>query len=185
MTQLPFALILFRLALAPIMLVLAIYPHHFTGYLLASALVLGILSDVFDGIIARKLKISTDKLRKWDSNVDAIFLGCTLIAAYLFKPNIVAEKQVYIISVVFFELLMYATCYFKFKMLPANHAYSAKLFAIFICLSLWNLFIQGNWGILFYITYSIGVLSYIDNLLIIILLKKYAVDTKVFWKALK
>lgn len=183
MRHIPFALILFRLFVSPVMVWIAYNHSVVAGPVLAVLLVAGILSDVFDGIIARRLNISTDGLRKWDSNVDVVFLVCSIIAAWLYQPEVVADKAAYIWSIVGFELLMYVVCLIRFRKLPANHAYSAKLFAVWICISLTLLFATGNWAIVFFIMYGFGVLSYLDNLLILLLLKEYKVDTKGFWKA--
>lgn len=183
MKYIPFALILFRLFVSPVMVWIAYNNYSIAGPLLAVLLVAGILSDVFDGIIARKLQIATDGLRKWDSNVDVVFLVCSIIAAWMFQPEVVADKAFYIWSIVAFELLMYVVCLVRFRKLPSNHAYSAKLFAVWICISLMLLFATGDWAIVFFIMYGFGVLSYLDNLLILALLREYKVDTKGFWKA--
>ena len=183
MKHLPFALILFRLFISPVMVWIAYHQYAYAGYLLAALLIAGILSDVFDGVVARKLGISTDSLRKWDSNVDVVFLVSNLIAAWMFQPEEVIAKTPYIVSIIGFELLMYAISLMRFKKLPANHAYSAKVFAVWICIALTTLFATGSWSTVFYIMYAFGVLSYLDNMLILLLLKEYKVDTKGFWKA--
>ncbi len=183
MKQIPFLLILFRLFVAPVMLVVAYFQITGAGIILASLLIAGILSDVFDGIIARRLNISTDSLRKWDSHVDTVFLISTIISAWLMFPVVVMNKQWYILSIVAFELLAYLICFLRFRKLPSNHSYSSKLFAVFITVCLATLFISNDWGVMFYIMYLFGVLAYLDNFLILLLLKEYKVDTKGFWKA--
>jgi CDP-diacylglycerol--glycerol-3-phosphate 3-phosphatidyltransferase len=160
------------------------YQHYSnTGMWLAVLLIAGILSDVFDGVIARKLNMSTEKLRKWDSNVDVVFLVSSILSAGLFAPDVVGEKTLYIWSIVGCELLMYVVCLVRFQKLPSNHAYSAKLFAVSICICLTLLFVTGSWSGIFEVMYALGILSYIDNLLILLLLREYKVDTKGFWKA--
>lgn len=183
MRQLPFAFIVFRLLVSPVMIWIAYSRHTDAGVWLAILLIAGMLSDVFDGIIARRLNMSTEKLRKWDSNVDVVFLVSSIISAWMFAPVLVAEKAAYIWSIVGCELLMYAISLLRFRKLPSNHAYSAKLFAVWICISLTLLFATGDWSRVFYVMYGFGVLSYLDNLLILVLLREYKVDTKGFWKA--
>jgi phosphatidylglycerophosphate synthase len=61
---------------------------HVTHYALLAIvlLVFGLLTDVFDGIIARRLGISTEKLRMMDSTVDVCFFVCIGIATFLQHP---------------------------------------------------------------------------------------------------
>ncbi len=185
MQQLPFGLVLFRLIISPIMIWVAWMHVNHSGIILATLLILGILSDVFDGIVARRLKISTDRLRKWDSNVDAVFLVSNIIAGWLLFPEIIEAKWGFILTIVALELICYFICLLRFKKLPANHTYSSKLFAVFICICLTTLFVTGNWGIIFPIMFCIGVIAYIDNIIILTKLSEYKVDTKVFWKTNK
>jgi len=179
----PFILIISRLLLGPIMILVSLQKMSATGNILATLFIVGILTDVFDGIIARRLKISTEKLRKWDSNVDFVFIVSALISAYLFKSEAIIDKAYFIAIIIILELIMYLISYIKFKKLPANHAYSAKVFAILICVSLSTLFLNFNWDYSFYIMFCMGTISYLDNYLILFLLKEYKIDTKVFWKA--
>ena len=183
MKNIPFLLILLRLTLAPIMLSLSFMHMEYVGIFLFVLLFVGILSDVLDGVIARKLKISTDNLRKWDSNVDVFFLLSCIGSAWILYPNLVEAKLPFILCILGSELFMYVVSLIRFKRLPSNHAYSSKLFAlsIFVCLS--TLFLSDDWGITFYIMFVIGILSYLDNILILLRLSSYKVDTKVFWQA--
>lgn len=183
MKNIPFHLIILRLSLAPIMLSLSYLHIAYVGIFLFALLFVGILSDVLDGVIARKLKISTDNLRKWDSNVDVVFLLSCIGSAWIVHPDLVEAKSSFILCIMGSELLMYAVSLIRFRRLPSNHAYSSKLFAlsIFVCLS--TLFLSDDWGITFYIMFVLGILSYLDNILILLRLSSYKVDTKVFWQA--
>jgi phosphatidylglycerophosphate synthase len=42
---------------------------------------LGLLSDIFDGIMARKLNVSTEKLRRLESTIDQVFYLCIVLAS--------------------------------------------------------------------------------------------------------
>jgi CDP-diacylglycerol--glycerol-3-phosphate 3-phosphatidyltransferase len=185
MKHLPFGLILFRLFLSPCMIYLAWKYGTESGNLLAILLIAGILSDVFDGVIARKLNLSTDKLRKWDSNVDLIFLLGILVCAFLLYPMAIEFELDKIVPLIMMEFLMYIICFIRFKKSPANHAYSSKFFAMIICVALCYLFVNGTWGIWLSVLFFVGTISYLDNFLILLLLPTYRVDTKSFLLAWK
>ena len=188
MKYFPFGLILFRLFLGPCMIFLACKYGTEIGKSLTVLLVAGILSDVFDGVIARKLNLSTDLLRKWDSNVDLVFLLSILLCAFLLYPMAIEFELDKILPLIIMEFLMYVICFIRFKKSPANHAYSSKFFALIICIALCYLFVCGTWGIWLTVLFVVGTLSYLDNFLILILLPTYRVDTKCFllaWKIRK
>ena len=66
------ALSFLRLALAPAALV-ALAHIDVAGLVLAAALLLGFLSDVLDGVVARRAGAVTPFLRRLDSSVDTVF----------------------------------------------------------------------------------------------------------------
>ncbi|MFT5723561.1 MAG: phosphatidylglycerophosphate synthase [Bacteroidia bacterium] len=71
--KIPFGLIYLRIFIAVVIGVLAFNDWGFRDITIVILIGIGLLSDVFDGILARKWDISTDKLRIWDSNADQIF----------------------------------------------------------------------------------------------------------------
>ena len=71
---LPYILILFRFLLAPTILWIAYAtPESVARPAIVIAIVVGLLSDIFDGIIARHRGISTVKMRRLDSQTDLVF----------------------------------------------------------------------------------------------------------------
>jgi CDP-diacylglycerol--glycerol-3-phosphate 3-phosphatidyltransferase len=69
----PYLLIYSRLLIGFLILLLSIYhiPHY--PAIAVTLLVIGLLTDIFDGIIARRLNVSTERLRRLDSTVDQVF----------------------------------------------------------------------------------------------------------------
>jgi CDP-diacylglycerol--glycerol-3-phosphate 3-phosphatidyltransferase len=76
------------------------------------------------------------------------------------------------------EALVYLVSFVRFKKPPANHAYCSKLFALVICIALCHLYVSGSWGTWLQVLFITGLVSYVDNLLILLLLPAYRVDTK-------
>src|ERR1700686_4057943 len=69
-----------RAMLAPVMLLLAWY--HPRPLAFAVCLILAFLSDVFDGILARRLNVATPGLRRLDSIADSVFYVAALLATW-------------------------------------------------------------------------------------------------------
>ncbi|HOY97688.1 MAG TPA: CDP-alcohol phosphatidyltransferase family protein, partial [Catalimonadaceae bacterium] len=82
MTKLPIALIYSRLVLGILVMVLSL--NHVEHYRVMAIVILttGLLTDIFDGIIARRLNVSTQTLRRLDSTVDQVFFVSFTIATY-------------------------------------------------------------------------------------------------------
>lgn len=174
--KLPYFLIYCRVLLAIIIALVAIAePPGFRIWIVVW-MVLGLLTDVFDGIIARKLKISTVKLRVLDSNVDQFFWIVTIIAIFYLNPVFLTANYGWILVVVFLEFLAYVLSFLKFKKSIATHSILAKIwslsilgFLIDLCLSEWSF-------IPFMICIALGIVSRIEIMLIILKLKEWATD---------
>lgn len=82
--HIPAALIAFRAFMILVVPILGWYGH---GPLLAQVILAATLSDIFDGIIARRLSVSTTNLRKADSTVDLFFWLSSMASLYLLCPD--------------------------------------------------------------------------------------------------
>ena len=71
--QIPTLLVYSRLLLGFLIVVVTILRPSFYPLYTVVFLTLGLMSDIFDGIIARHLGVSDEKLRRLDSNIDQIF----------------------------------------------------------------------------------------------------------------
>ena len=85
--SLPTALVVLRFVLGPFLLWDALDGQTGIGFLIAY--IAAFLSDIFDGIIARRLGVSTAKLRKADSWADVCLYICIAVSAWLVHPDVV------------------------------------------------------------------------------------------------
>lgn len=91
--NIPIALTIFRLCLAPVILLLAWYSVDNASMIILFLMFLGLLSDIFDGIIARKQNISTEKLRRMDSQVDMVFWLSIGISTYIYILKLLRQTR--------------------------------------------------------------------------------------------
>ncbi len=89
--NIPKALIFSRLVMAPVILGLAGFAGESSRYWILALMYAGLVEDVFDGIIARKLNISSARLRRMDSQVDMVFWVSIGIATWLLHPQLIDE----------------------------------------------------------------------------------------------
>ena len=93
-------------------------------------LTLAVLSDIFDGILARKLGVSTPLLRRYDSAADVAFYLAVLWATWTVHPEIVRDYAWGICLLLVLEIACQGVSFLRSGMPPATHAYSAKLWGL-------------------------------------------------------
>ena len=135
----------------------------------------GILSDVFDGIIARKLKVSTDSFRIADTIIDLLFYLSILGFIWCNFPASIVDNLFFIAGIFGLELLMYLTCFFRFSKLPSPHAILSKFWGIYIVVE-FTLILLNISGFHFRMALILGLIVHLDRLLIYILLPKWEHD---------
>jgi phosphatidylglycerophosphate synthase len=181
--KIPALLIILRLLLGPVMVVLAYRLGIFYSALIFWLMVLGFLSDIFDGIIARKLNISTKRLRIADSQVDLFFWICTGGSCYILWPTVVLSKIWLIALLLIMEGLCMLIGFIKFRRLNSTHAYTAKFWGIVLFLTLTNLLLYGKTGNLFTFCIVLGVVADLENIVITLILKQWTHDVPTAWHA--
>jgi len=122
MRKIPLLLICFRLLIGIFLVVFSLSSASLFIPVAIILITVGLLSDVFDGIIARRLNVSTTVLRRLDSIVDQIFWISIAIACYIRYPDFFRINQTKIIILVATELLTYVVCFIKFKEEVATNA---------------------------------------------------------------
>lgn len=185
MNNIPILLIYTRLILGIVILLLTLKTGIDFKEMIFAFIIIGFLTDVFDGIIARKLDIDSDKIRRMDSKVDRIFWLLTLLSTYLMYPEFIKGTIPKIMLIFVFEFLAFLVSYLKFKKIPAPHNYLSKLWGCFVLLSLCQIVLTGSSDLLFNLMIITGVLSRIDSIVIYKILKNWERDIPSFYHAIQ
>jgi CDP-diacylglycerol--glycerol-3-phosphate 3-phosphatidyltransferase len=135
----------------------------------------GIISDIFDGIIARRLNISTKNFRQLDTIFDLIFYFSILFFIISINLQSILDTIVLIGFILTLEALMYIISLTRFRKLPSPHAILSKLWGIYIVVE-FSLLIIGISGYHFKIALVFGLIAHIDRVLIYILLRHWDHD---------
>lgn len=183
MKNIPLLLIGFRLLLGPVMILLTYNYGDDVRMILVVLLLLGILSDIFDGIIARNTGVSSAKLRRMDSQTDLIFWLCAGWCAWLLNPEIVIGNKYPIITIFVMEGLTYVFSILKFSKETCTHALLSKLWGLTLFAAFVSIIGFGHAGIPMVLAFAFGIISHIDVYLIILLLPKWVHDVPSAWHA--
>lgn len=145
---------------------------------------LAFLSDLLDGMIARRLKIVTTKLRVLDSYIDIVFYICLITSIYLTYSTIISRFYFPAILVVLLQLINWSVSLIKFGRLTSYHSYLAKLraLALFIAIALLFLFSQ---TVFLWVSICLACISNIEGVIISLILPKWHYDVWTIGVAIK
>lgn len=174
--QIPMALVLSRLVTGIVLVVLSLLAPPYFNWIAIILISYGLLSDIFDGIIARQLNVSNEKLRRLDSSVDQVFFICTAVAAYIYAPSFFEDNWLKISLLLGAEALCYLVSFIKFRKEVATHSIGAKVWTLFLFATLVQVIAQGQSTLLFEICFWTGIASRAEIIAILLTLKKWAND---------
>jgi len=139
-------------------------------------------TDVIDGYLARKLKITSPRGSQLDSFGDQVTLIVGLIGLFYFETNFIKTNLVLILIAFIPYILQMGIAYFKYGKATAFHTYLAKLSAMLQSLFiLWSLFFNPEY-VLFYIMIIIGLLETFEEITLIFMYDNWASDVKgIYW----
>lgn len=170
----PLTLTTLRLLLGPVAL-FCTYAHLSRIWFLP-ILIGGFLSDIFDGVLARRFGVSTPGLRRYDSITDVLYYLCILISVWLVAPTLIAANWGWVAAVLVTQAVDIGMCLLKFRCFPATHSLLAKIFGLALFIGLTSILAAGfSIGMLPTLG-IIGVTANVEILLILILARKPPVD---------
>ncbi|PTT77839.1 MULTISPECIES: CDP-alcohol phosphatidyltransferase family protein [unclassified Chryseobacterium] len=185
MKTIPYLLIATRFCLAPIILLSAYFKGEESRFLILSLMYFGLLTDIFDGIIARKAGVSSEKLRRLDSQTDLIFWLSLGFAAYFLNSELIKKEWKGVALIFAMEALCYVISWLKFGKETCTHAFLSKMWGLSLLIAFTYLigFQQAGWA--FYLTVVLGFIAHIDVILIILILPKWQYDVPSAYHAWK
>ena len=172
----------YRVAAAPLLLALLWFNQReiFSWFLLVSY-----STDMIDGFLARKLKITSPRGSQLDSFGDQITLTVGLLGLLVFELDFIKANYILIVIAFVPYIIQMIIAYLKYGKATAFHTYMAKLSAfaqgIFI---LWSLFFSPLYW-LFYFMIILGFLETIEEIILIYMHDEWASDIKGIYWALK
>lgn len=172
----PIGLIIFRLILGPVLIGLTYKFQSSIRIEFVVLMILGLLSDIFDGIIARKIGSSSEKLRRMDSQTDLVFWLCVGWCAWLLNPEIILENKCSLILIFVMEALTYFFSIIKFGKETCTHAILSKIWGITLLIAFISVIGFGYGGVPVFMAVLFGIIGHIDVYLIIYFLPKWTHD---------
>ena len=169
----------YRIAAAPLLLALLWIDQR---YLFAGLLLLSYSCDAVDGILARRLKLSSERGARLDSLGDQITVLIGLLGIIIFEFEFIEKNYIPIIIVLLMNIIQQIISLIKYRKTSAFHTILAKLTAIIEAIFVvWLLFFGAiNW--LFIVLIVIAFFESLEETILIFMYKKWVVDVKgIYW----
>ncbi|MBI4784564.1 MAG: CDP-alcohol phosphatidyltransferase family protein [Oscillatoriophycideae cyanobacterium NC_groundwater_1537_Pr4_S-0.65um_50_18] len=138
LTMIPWMLVGLRFAIAPFLLLDALDGKTGIGFI--GGYTIAVLSDIFDGIIARRLGSSSVELRQADSWADVSLYLCIAVSTWLIYPGAIAQFQFPLLMAIAAQTTLFAVSLIKFGKFPSYHTYTAKAWGISLFIAVVGLF---------------------------------------------
>lgn len=175
-SKIPVILIFSRLIIGFLIIALSLITIENYQAITVVLLSIGLFTDIFDGIIARHLQISTQKLRRMDSTVDQIFFISVGLAAYIQCPEFFKTNASKIIILAGSEALIYLVSFLRFRKEVATHSIGAKIWTLLLFGTLIQVILQCQSVILFNLCFWVGLLTRAEIIAILFILKTWTND---------
>lgn len=139
--SIPNLLSLSRLLLVPVLIALAFWRQSdmFLGVLAVS-----LLTDAFDGYLARKLQQTTSLGARLDSWGDVLTYAAMILGLYWIWPDIFFSQAAYLMVVILSYLVPVALAFRKFGVYPSYHTWAAKAAAVLMAPAFYLLTLTGS-----------------------------------------
>jgi phosphatidylglycerophosphate synthase len=169
----------YRVVAAPFLLLLISLDERliFTWFLFVS-----FGTDVIDGYLARKFKITSSRGSQLDSLGDQLTLIVGIIGLFAFEKEFMRENFALILVVLIPYVIQMIIAFIKYGKATSFHTYLAKLSAMvqgaFI---LWLLFFEPIYG-LFYFMIVLGLLETLEEITLIFMYDEWVAGVKgIYW----
>jgi CDP-diacylglycerol--glycerol-3-phosphate 3-phosphatidyltransferase len=171
---LPAALIILRFFMGPLLLLNAIDGKADAWFIVG--FVVAFLSDIFDGVIARRLGVSTASLRRADSWADVCLYICVGVSAFLVHPDVVIAFSDPLNAVVGIQLIWWVVNLAKYGQPASYHTYSAKAWGVTLFVATIALFSFGYGGLTLSLAIAVGIIHTLEEIAMTLILPQWTHD---------
>lgn len=184
--RIPWLMTAARAVLGPVLMIaeLAGWP----GLTLAWMVITALLSDIFDGVLARRWNCDTAAVRLFDSMADIVFYLCCAAALWMSRPQLTRAFAIPILVVIGLEALKLVFDLLKFGKPTSYHSYLAKTWGLVLAITVIMSFAVPTLfalQIVWWTAVALGVLYCIEGLAISAIMPEWRHDLKTLWRALE
>ena len=141
-TLIPWLMATGRAILGPILI--AAVRANWSPVALAGIVLTALLSDIFDGILARHWHTDTAALRLSDSLADTAFYLATGIALWIYHPALFLAHRSLLFALIAAEACKFTFDFLKFRKPASYHSYLAKSWGLILAATVITIFLNSQ-----------------------------------------
>jgi phosphatidylglycerophosphate synthase len=177
----PWLMIVGRALGCPLILVAAW--RGWAGGWLGLIVVAALLSDIYDGILARRWGGETEQLRMSDSIADTIFYLGVVGALWLREPQVLLGNWRLLVGLFAIEGFRYVFDFAKFRKSASYHSYMAKAWGLLIAVAVVGVLSFGGLRPLIWVALGFGIVVNLEGLAMSLMLPRWKNDVKTLGRA--
>jgi phosphatidylglycerophosphate synthase len=177
----PWALIGLRVLGCPLIVMGAW--RGWAGGWLGAIVVAALVSDIYDGILARRWGGETAGLRMSDSVADTIFYLGVVWALWLGEPQVLRGNWRWWVGLFAIEGVRYGFDFWKFGKAASYHSYMAKAWGLLIAVAVVGVLSFGGLQWLVWVALVFGIVVNLEGLAMSVMLPRWKNDVKTLGRA--
>jgi phosphatidylglycerophosphate synthase len=148
------------------------------GAWLAGIVIVALVDDIFDGVLARRWGCDSASLRLADSIADTIFYLGVAAALWIRNPELLSGNK-WLFAILFgLEGVRYIFDFWKFGKAASYHSYMAKAWGVILAAAMIGVFALGRARVLVSIALMWGITVNIEGFIMSLLLSQWKNDVK-------
>lgn len=180
--QIPWAMAAGRALLGPVLVAGEL--SGWSGPMMAWLVVSALVSDIFDGILARRWRCDTAGLRLLDSMADTVFYVCAAIALWIGQPQVLRANAALLVALLTLEATRFSIEFAKFGKPASYHSYLAKSWGLVLAIALVGVFALQHTNPLLPVALAMGIGCNLEGLAMSLALPVWRRDVKTLRAAL-
>ena len=177
--NIPNILSLYRLLSFPFVLFFALNGHENIFVVL---LVINLITDALDGIIARMFNLQTELGAKLDAYADIGMYITAIIGIIMFKSNELAPHYISFSIFIIVFIIPKIISFYRFRKFPSLHLYSSKIGGYMQGFFFFVLFVFGFNSIFYYIVIIFGILTFLEQIVVVFITPELKSNVKgLYW----
>jgi len=174
--SIPWAMAAARVLLGPVLVVGE--RCGWSGFSLASIVVTALLSDIFDGVLARRWRCDTAAVRLFDSMADTVFYLCAAAALWIAQPRVWQDNAILLGTLLSLEALRFGVDFVRFGKPASYHSWLAKSWGLVMALAIIATFGSSHASRLLPLALWLGIATDLEGLAMSLILPVWRRDVK-------
>ena len=175
------AMVWLRVVLCPVMIWGA--RAGWAGQWLAAIVLIALVDDIYDGILARRWGCETPRVRVADSLADTIFYLGVAAALWIREPQVLREDWILLAVLFGLEALRYVFDLWKFGKTASYHSYMAKAWGLLLAAAMVGVFAIERLVVLVPAALVWGIAVNLEGLAMSLMLPRWQNDVKTLARA--